>query len=407
MSCKVITSLLTKLVQSNNIIKVLENAEAQSFIRGHINDDVAMLALKYRDTVAYNMALCLQLIKIYKKAQKKLPTYWSNLLALDERSYAQCTSERVAKYKTTFLSGGRLLDLTSGLGVDNLFLARSFKNVVGLEENKDLHDLAVYNLTKLAINNVSRLNVEAISYLRDTDFQYDMIYIDPDRRSEFGRSVAIEHLSPNVVEILPILKKRTNQVYIKLSPLFDIKEVYRVFRSVKRVYLIAENGEIKEVGVLLCFDQEGNNQEIQLEDVVQHFSHTIAPNVNTGNESDMIDPPFLLAPLALVSKGNAAGFFLKDRSYRKHPMYELYFTNSAKVVGFRSFEILAKSSVAKKKITTMLTEKGVRQFNIIIKGSNEKPTEWHKKLKSKDGGGVYLFLLKGKENEAILAQLIS
>jgi len=394
-------------VQSNNIIKVLESQEAQSYIRRNINADVAALALSNRETTNYNIAECLQLILLYKKARKKLPLFWESLLALDERSYVQCTSEAVALYKTSFLSGSDLLDLTGGLGVDSLFLSKTFKFVTVIERNQDLHRLANFNITRLGIKNLSRVCEDANDFLNKDKKTYSLIYIDPDRRSEFGRSVAIEHLSPNVLELIPLLKLKTKEVYIKLSPLFDIREVYRCFNKVKCIYLIAEKGEIKEVGVWLDFSLVDSAKGIVLKDVATDFEVSLPENYVTSGTKEIVVTKYLQVPLALVAKSSSANFFLKDIASIRHTDFELYYSNMKQVRGFRNFEIVEKTSLAAKNITKMLKKCGVSNCNLVIKGKNQKPSDWHKKLKTNDGGNMYLFLLFGKTKEAVLARFIS
>lgn len=396
-------------MQSNDIIKVLENEEAQSFIRSHINDDVASLALKYAQNRTFNMAVCLQLIKLYKKSQKKLPIFYDHLLAIDDRSYAQCTSEAVARYKSTFLSGDSMLDLTAGVGVDSLFLAMSFRMVVALERNEELHSLAAYNIRKLKVENIERQCSEALEYLEKSENKYDLVYIDPDRRSEFGRSVALEHLSPSVLELLPLIEQRADRVYIKLSPMFDIQEVLRKFQNVKRIYIIAERGEIKEVGVYVDFSISQSSSIVQMVDVATEFDYTIDFNkAILKNENTLLDPAYLHIPVALLAKCNATVYFLQSvERYAKHKDFELYYSNENVVKGFRTFSLLDRSSLAPKNIAKMLKKNGISQCNLIVKGSNKKPSDWHKSLKTRDGGEFYLLLLKGEKSEAMLARLIS
>lgn len=391
-------------MQSNNIIKVLESEEAQSFIRSHINDDLAEVALKSTKNNDFNVAECLQLIKIYKKAKKKLPTYWEHLLALDERAYAQCTSELVARYKASFLFGGKLLDITGGIGIDSLFLSERYETVIVLERNEELHTLASFNIARLGVGNVSRLHTSAREYFQSSDEYFDLIYIDPDRRSEFGRSVALEHLSPNVPELMSILTQKANSVYIKLSPLFDIDEVYRCFEHVKSVYILAERGEIKEVGVLLDFSLESNKNTIRLVDVVYGFDRTLQGDKYKGAFTTDEELAYLHTPIALVAKSRSANYFLEGKRVAKHADFELYFAHDVSIEGFRTFEIVAKSGLAYKKVAKMLASSNVSQCNIVLKGTKQKVSDWHKKLKTKDGGVYYLFLLFGKKKEAILAR---
>ena len=394
-------------MQSNNIIKILENKKAQSFIRTNINGDTAVLALKNSAETSYNMTECLRLIKLYKKAIKKLPLFWDSLLAIDERSYAQCSSEAVARYKASFLSGNKLLDITGGIGVDSLFLQNSFQDVIVLEHNEELHQIASYNIEKLGVKNITRKKDDALSYLQEYASVSDLIYIDPDRRSEFGRSVALEHLSPNVLELLPLLKKRTSQVYLKLSPLFDLKEVYRRFSNVKCIFLIAEKGEIKEVGVWLDFSLVENKSVVQLKDVSSSFEYTINEVASRKEPWRSGQAHNLHLPSALVSKSTSAGIFLEGIECSKHPNFEVYYSNENHIIGFRSFRILGRSPLAKKKVAKLLADAGIRKCTIIVKGSNEKAEDWHKKLKTKDGGDIYLILFKDKTTEAVLSEFIS
>ena len=328
-------------------------------------------------------------------------------MALDERSYAQCTSEAVARYKSSFLSGSGLIDLTGGIGVDSLFLRNSFTNVIAVEHNESLHRIASYNLDKLGIQNVLRIRGDACAFLQKRMSLSDFIYIDPDRRSEFGRSVALEHLSPNVLELLPLLKKRTKQVYLKLSPLFDLKEVHRKFSNVECIFLIAEKGEIKEVGVWLDFLLTENKSVIRLKDVSSDFEYTIEEVIPRKECWTVENAKNLHLPLALVAKSGSTGNFLEGIEYHKHSDFEIYYSNEHHIIGFRSFTILGRSRLAKKKVAKMLADAGIQKCTIIVKGSTQKAEDWHRKLKTKDGGDIYLILFQSKTTEAVLAQLIS
>jgi len=110
-------------VQSNDIIDVLENYEATTFIDERFTDDIATLSLRFSGKTSFNITVCLQLLELYRKATHKLPFFVEHKLALDKRSYEQSTSQRVALYKSQLINGGTLLDITAGLGVDATFLS--------------------------------------------------------------------------------------------------------------------------------------------------------------------------------------------------------------------------------------------------------------------------------------------
>ena len=85
-------------MQSNDIITVLSSDEGIRFIENNMNNDPTALALKYAGKTSFDLKIALQLIAIYRKAFQKAPIVSENLLAIDQRSYEQSTSEKVAKY---------------------------------------------------------------------------------------------------------------------------------------------------------------------------------------------------------------------------------------------------------------------------------------------------------------------
>ncbi|MDG1046048.1 MAG: hypothetical protein P8P81_05540, partial [Bacteroidia bacterium] len=179
-------------MQSNDIITVLSSNEGIRFIQNNLNKNPAVLALKYAGKTSFDLKIALQLITIYRKAAQKAPIISKNLLAVDQRSYEQSTSERVAKYKSAFIRGGKMLDLTAGIGMDSIYLAENFEQVEAIELNESLHLLACFNLKKLGVTNIKRIHGDGIELLPNK--VSDWIYIDPDRRSSHRRSVDLRYL---------------------------------------------------------------------------------------------------------------------------------------------------------------------------------------------------------------------
>ena len=389
-------------MQSKDIIEVLGNYEAISFIDSHINDDVALLSLKYQGKVSYNLTVSLQLIAIYKKARKKLPTFWSSKLALNLRSYEQASSEAVAAYKARFIRGDSFLDITGGLGVDSLALSRGFKSAVAVEINEELHDLAVYNANKLGAPLVRVLG-DGIAELVNRKVTW--LYIDPDRRSAEKRIVDINHLIPNVIELLPLIESQATYTYIKLSPLYDIKEAYRQFENLIEIHLIAERNEMKEVGLVLG-DIEGKECQVILSDVNTGFYKEIywaslGRSVMIG-EYDVYQ--YMHIPLSLVAKASAASSFA-SQGMIKHTEFELFFSNKSTNDGFRNFKVCYQGSLSTKTLKKALKDLNIKKLNIIIKGSKETADIWHKKLSTTDGGDFYMVLCKGKKKAAYITEL--
>ena len=393
-------------MQSNDIIDVLENKEARTFIRQHIAADTSLLSLKYSSSVDTNFTVWLQLIKLLAKAKFKLPLFHKKLLALDQRSYEQATSQRVAAYKSEFITGGTLLDITGGLGVDSMFLADSIAEITAVEQNENLHKMATYNIQTLGIGNITRCLGDGVSFLSK---KYEWVYIDPDRRPDSGRSVALHLLQPNVLDLMLLLQKFATRVYIKLSPLFDIEELYRQFIGIETIHVIAQNGEVKEVGVVLNMELSENSSTIRLRDVATsfdiHLEKEPKPNWNYIQDDDTYS--FVLLPIALVAKTNSAAYFLGKAEAKKHEAFDIFFSNSEVSEGFRCLNIIEKSNLNAKNIKAMLMRLYIQKVNISVKGLRDQPSIWHKKLGTTDGGEYYLLILKSKKSEAILTKIFS
>jgi peptidyl-tRNA hydrolase len=391
-------------VQSKDIIKVLENAEAISFMNSHINDDMALLALKYQGKVAYNITVCLQLLTIYKKARRKLPSFWRHKLALDARSYEQSSSEAVAVYKASFIKGETFLDITGGLGVDSMALSKGFSKAVAVEQNVELHTIAAYNASKL---NASIIRILGDGVTQLSKGKVTWLYIDPDRRSGDKRAVDLNYLTPNVIDLLPLIHSQADQTYIKLSPLYDIREAYRQFSDLREIHLIAERGEMKEVGLVLS-NLKDTECQLHLVDVASGFHSELSWSALDGKvtASEYSNQKYMHIPNALVSKSSAAHYFAGLEVFR-HKEFELFFSDGVLNTGFRSFELLYQGSMSPKSLRKILQNIGISNVNIIIKGSNEPADLWHKKLGTKDGGDYYAILCKGKKKEVYIAKLIS
>jgi 16S rRNA G966 N2-methylase RsmD len=392
-------------VQSNDIIDVLESDEAATFIDTHFKGDFKALSLRFAGKTGFNITVCLQIMELYKKAEGKIPFFVNHKLALEKRSYEQSTSQKVASYKHEFIKGDRLLDITAGLGVDSMFLSNGFKDVIAVERNVELHNLAIYNLAKAKIDNVRRIKGDGKNELNR---HFDWVYIDPDRRVDQKRVVTLENLEPNVLDLLIKLEKYAARVYIKISPLFDVQEVWRKFKNCETVHLIAEKGEVKEVGVVLNHSEIKNEQRLILKDVVSGFTKEILRD-NLSKTLPVSDKKFenILIPDPLVAKANCSAYLLKTIEARKHKSFELYFSSEMFNEGFRTFKIIEESNLSAKIIKSNLQRLGISQINIIIKGLNDKPSIWHNKLRTRDGGDYYLIILKAGKSEAFLVKKVT
>ena len=167
-------------------------------------------------------------VKYLRRARTKLPAYYAARCILPPRAFEQASSEAAAARKSC--AGQRALDLTCGLGVDSLYLARRFRRVVALERDPALAQIAAENFRRLDVGNVEVVCTDAESYLAAAGERFDWIFADPDRRDAVGRKqLRLEACSPDVLALGPALERLSGRLCLKNSPLFDVDEAFRLF----------------------------------------------------------------------------------------------------------------------------------------------------------------------------------
>ncbi len=191
-------------------------------------------------------------VKYLQRARTKLPSYYQARCILPPLAFEQASSEETAALKS--FEGGLCLDLTCGLGVDTFYLSRHFKQVIALERDPLLAEIARINFRRLGAPNIEVLTLAAEVLLHDParylpeSSTIDLIYVDPARRGDRGEKLfRLEDCSPNVLSLLPGMQSLTHRVVIKASPLFDIEEAFRLFGPTTTVEIVSLRDECKEV----------------------------------------------------------------------------------------------------------------------------------------------------------------
>ncbi|MBQ8335620.1 MAG: SAM-dependent methyltransferase [Tidjanibacter sp.] len=226
---------------------ILTSPQVREAIEANIERDPSSIALDKR--LAHPREVATQ-VKYLQRARRKLPSYYAARAILPSLAFEQSSSEECAAHKQY---GGKLaIDLTCGLGVDTLYLAKRFERVVSIERNPTLAAITRHNLALLGASNVEVICGSAEEFLGGSDFGVaDLIYIDPDRRGAEGKKmVCLEECSPNVAELWDTLTQRAQRVVIKLSPMFDLRAALVAFgQEGVDVEVVSLGGECKEVVV--------------------------------------------------------------------------------------------------------------------------------------------------------------
>lgn len=262
------------------------------FVLEHEQDDIYALRLaagKYKDMDVKRACLT---IECRRKLKNKVPSFY----ACPECRYVaslpaeQCSGEITALFKAKvaaeILGGSRssawkIADLTGGMGVDAMAFAAVADEVLYNEMNAELAEATAYNIGLLGITNVrfSSRELKAGSAAAHTDaaesgprpadagsldailgdFEPDLIFLDPARRSDSGSKVfRLEDCTPNILLLKDELLARCRHLLLKLSPMADISAVCKALGPrVKRVILVASEDECKEMLVEMDREYDG------------------------------------------------------------------------------------------------------------------------------------------------------
>lgn len=231
-------------------LDILRSEEVRAAIEQNLERNPADVALDGR--VPHSSLVATQ-IKYLQRARRKLPSLYEARCIVPPRAFEQSSSEECAARKP--IEGDSVLDLTCGLGIDTIALSRRFRRVVALERDEVLAEVVRYNLSLLGIGNVEVVACAAEEYLSVAKERFDWVYVDPDRRSDEGRKlVCLEDCSPNMVELMPSVCRVAQRVAMKLSPMFDCDEAFRLFPQ-SEVEVVSLGGECKELNILTNADR--------------------------------------------------------------------------------------------------------------------------------------------------------
>ncbi|CDB05666.1 putative uncharacterized protein [Prevotella sp. CAG:520] len=480
------------------------------FIQEYREKDTRQLALQSARFPDVDMPYALDQIKGWQTARCKLPTWAAcdGIVYPPHLSMEQCSSEPTAQYKLNLamewarrvesselrvesseggvessenevesselrvesLEGGvdnsseqpatlnsqlstlnchasSMTDLTGGFGVDFSFTSCAFASATYVERNAQLCSMVEHNLPLLGIDNAKVVCADAVDYLSTLDMQ-TMIFLDPARRDQHGaKTVMLADCTPDVVQLLPLLLKKSRFTMLKLSPMLDWhKAVEDLQGTVREVHIVSVGGECKELLLVLseeieselkvfCADLEtgGGSGEAGLSggssssscsscsslssepsfprtpsspSASSHASLFVyAPSASSPAPNSKLktqNSKFLHEPNASIMKAGcfdelAAAYGVSPVSRNSH-----LFLSAEPVDGFpgRSFSIERVTTLNKRELRQALA--GIEKANIATRNFPLSVAELRKRLKLKDGGDVYIFATTTAEDEHLL-----
>lgn len=244
----------------------------KEFIQEHENDDTARLMLSGNRWPDIDIDKAVTIIECRKKIRTKLPEWYEipEIIYPDRLSSEQSSSSATAKYKASIVdrivNGGRIADLTGGLGADSLAFSRVASQVMYNEMEPGRAEAARHNFPLLGAENISvssfcveeagKSEGAAKFWATLKRFSPDLVYMDPARRSATGSKVfLLEDCSPDVLTLIPDIFGICNNLLLKLSPMADISMLLKRLQEhgagTKELHIVSAGGECKEL-LLWC-----------------------------------------------------------------------------------------------------------------------------------------------------------
>lgn len=226
-----------------------------NFIQDHESDNPDFLRLKFaskKDGFDFPVDLAIVQIEARRKCRKKIPGFLTRREFLFPSIIAaeQASNEAVARYHASLISDGcDLLDMTAGLGIDDMTFALNGIDVTACEIEQLKCKTLQHNVNLLGIShNIDVKCVDSIEFLKVTDQSFDVIFIDPARRGESGKRLhALSDCFPDIVGNLSLIMAHTDRLLVKSSPLLDLSLIRQTVQNLCHIHVVCFRGEVKEV----------------------------------------------------------------------------------------------------------------------------------------------------------------
>ena len=405
------------------------NEQTNIFIREHLSDDVRRLALK-KVAEGIDLRYALQQIDGRQRAKSKLPKLAANLDVIFpvHLSVEQCSSEATAAYKSSILQaylaekqkGGQkqptvLTDLTGGFGIDFMALAPQFAKAVYVERSEELCEIARHNFPTLGMGNAEIVNAEAEDFLDNPTAEKRLFFMDPARRSAHGaRIFAISDCTPDVLTLMPQLKRQGETLFLKLSPMLDwhkaVEDIEGCGANVSEVHIVSVKNECKELLLLVDLQCEplpetrlickNDDSVIEITDVngpdssdSEHGVSRPTANAlrNLQNWQCTDTPLTLFLPNASIMKAGCWDFIVQRYGVTQADRNShLYFADH-EIADFPGKQYRVQTICALNNKVLKSALKDIKKANIAIRNFPMTAAELRKSLKIKDGGDTFLF----------------
>lgn len=280
--------------------------QVRAYLLQHLKESAAVFMLRSHPFDIDNRELTQQLIGL-QKAASKFPLLFENdqILYPPKVNLEQTSSWETASYKASITNGSSMIDLTGGLGIDVIAFAKAYSQTIHIELDQDLQHLAQHNFKALHLKTESH-PADGISYLKSSQKYYDLLYIDPSRKTAASnKAIMLDDYEPDVTQHQDLLLDKATQVMIKTSPMLDITAGLKQLEFVAQIHVVAVKNEVKEL--LWLLDKNAINTTVTVVNL-QTEQPTLEYLLDDESAINITSPAaYLYEPNAAIMKSQAFG----------------------------------------------------------------------------------------------------
>lgn len=375
-----------------NDLKYLISSEGKGTLKKYSSlnkEELHSLAFKLQKEGISHYAAILTLLKQRIKAKDKFSK--SDRMFFTPLGFEQSTGEAIAAYTAKRFDkiGGKIIDLTCGIGGNSIFLAKENK-VTAVENDLITLECAKQNAKAYGVEN----RIEFILGEAEENISEDAeaFFIDPARdRSGKTKTRSILNSRPNILELLPKIFKITRNVCVKISPAFDYKEL-ALLPEQPEVEVISEDGVVKVV--LLWFgDFKGCQRRATC--LAGDKIYSLENNYSVAETTTL--KKYLYEPDKAIIKAH-----LIDEAADKYGLCKIdqksVFLTADDLINegrdlFRIFRVIQQLKFSPKVIKKYLKENKIEKANIITRAFPVSVEDLYDQLKIKEGNDKYLLFI--------------
>jgi hypothetical protein len=394
---------------SRDVLNALRLPAIRQFIEDHGRDDVAVLALKKPPEPGWPYREILEQIKARQKAAKKLPAWLDapGLVFPAPDTVEQASSTATARYKAGLVKAADFIDLTGGAGVDSWACAGFARSGTVIEKNPDSAALLAHNFECLVPGQLQVVEGSAEEILPGLP-RAQLILLDPQRREGAKRGIfRLADGSPNVLELLPVLREKTRLVLLKTSPLLDIAQTLQALPQTTAVHVLEKDGECKEVLYLIDFEAPDNSSPTITAAALDEDGTATRSLTFTREEEEACSPrlgppgPYLFEPGPAFLKAGCFKRLAERFALSKLGLHTHLYTGPSPCPDFpgRHFQVMETLPVHRKAVKAALPS---LKANLTLRNFPDTTETLRKKLGLSDGGAETLFACTLENGEKTL-----